>query len=549
MTDGTGAGSRVGRVVPRVVLVASIAVLALLAALSILNSFAANLSPDIALYLLHARTFVRTLDRFTLSHDSKGPLLAFFLAGPVRLFGANMCAAALAQLVAYAVAFACFYRLLRTYMRPAGAWVLSLLGICTTFSHCLWGGNARPEDFALAGLMVAFLGAWRRTRGWLVAGGVAAVCCGFMKSSLALTPLAVLAVGSVWPWPDGGDDGAPGGEERLQWGRAGRNLLWVGLGCAVAAALVLGWLAVFDSLPGWYRQTLEWPVEYRGSPSAALLPLQVRHALALVRLARLDYLFAAAVPGLAVGWLRGRHRLSALTCVFLVTELFRVFFEGANWNYTLTWAVFPLLIGAGLLGSGMREQPSSKHLAWMVPVYCLIPLLVVTAAAEARAFEYRLVRRLPSSYEYLAAGMREVGYRQGESVHPAGFDYQMILLLDAPRPPPVVWRHFNKVSQAEQAVTLREYEEAPPTWVIKETWRPASPPARLLGDVNEAYHLLWPGDSVSLGRERIGHGEVRRGQDLSPMLPGRVVYEKVLDIGCLQAWRLVDTDRPAPGRL
>ncbi|HZH49171.1 MAG TPA: hypothetical protein VFD86_05325, partial [Nitrospira sp.] len=43
--------------------------LAVLAALSVVNSFIGHMTPDVSIYLLHARTFVETLNRFTLSWD------------------------------------------------------------------------------------------------------------------------------------------------------------------------------------------------------------------------------------------------------------------------------------------------------------------------------------------------------------------------------------------------------------------------------------------------------------------------------------------------
>jgi len=51
-----------------------------LAALSVVNSFIVHMTPDISIYLLQARTFVETLNRFTPSWDNKGILLTFLLA-------------------------------------------------------------------------------------------------------------------------------------------------------------------------------------------------------------------------------------------------------------------------------------------------------------------------------------------------------------------------------------------------------------------------------------------------------------------------------------
>jgi len=89
--------------------------LAVLAALSVVNSFIGHMTPDISGYLLDTRTFVDTLNRFTLSWDSKGIMLMFLLALPVRIFGATMAAAALTQLCAHVAGLYFLFRVARSY--------------------------------------------------------------------------------------------------------------------------------------------------------------------------------------------------------------------------------------------------------------------------------------------------------------------------------------------------------------------------------------------------------------------------------------------------
>lgn len=124
--------------------------LLLLTVLFVVNSFIGHLTPDISIYLCHTRTFLETLDRFTLLHDSMGIFLIWALVAPVWLLGATVPAAAKAQLIAYGVALFCIYRIMRSFTRRIPALFIGWLCIVTVYSHVIWGGNTRPEDFALA---------------------------------------------------------------------------------------------------------------------------------------------------------------------------------------------------------------------------------------------------------------------------------------------------------------------------------------------------------------------------------------------------------------
>ncbi len=515
---------------------ALLASLGLLALLCIVNSFAKHLTPDNSIYLLHARTFVQTLDRFSLSHDSKGILLTLVLAPCVWIFGATMAAAASAQLVAYGVGFMCLYGLIRSYAYALDAAIICLLGICVVCSHLIWGGNARPEDFAVAYIAVALLASWRRTRGWLLLGGGMAACCLFTKTTLVLAPAAVLIAGCVVADSDAGS--TKGKQELREGARIVRHLLWAGLGFALVTTAILAWISLFDSLPGWYRQTIQWPATYRAASIPGLA--EISATLALARGSGLHYLLGISLLGLLVGWLKGARRLAVLVAVLLLAELLRIAIEGARWPYTLTIAILPMLVGASLLG--IRKGASRPSSLWHVaaPLFCLVPLLAVSARAEATAFELRLLRRLPSPCEYLAAQMHAAGYRQGESVFVLGNDYQLILLLGAPAPAPVLPLHYLDVSAEEQLATRRFYAQRPPVWVA--ALAPLAPADKLpiLGSVDGAYDVVLPTDAASL---RVSRPVEVAGSDLCPVLPHTAKYRALVDTGYRQIWRLAEVPR------
>ncbi len=520
---------------------ASIVLLGVLALVCIVNSFAGHLTPDNSIYLLHARTFVGTLDRFTLSHDSKGIMLTLALAPAVLVFGPSMAAAASAQLVAYGIGVLCIYWLVRSYTSPVGAVIVALLSLCIIFSHLLWGGNARPEDFAFAYTAVAILAAFRRTPRWLAVGGAMTACCLFTKTSLVLAPGAVLIAGCVILWARTRCIGSANGSLFAK--RAARGLLWVGIGFALFAVAMLAWIARFDSLHGWFRQTIQWPSEYR-SLSVPGLRQMLATAL-LIRRANLDYLLALALPGLMIGWLKGPRRLSTLAAVALAAELFRVAVEGARWPYTLTVMVIPMLIGSSMFGLARNESRRLSFLGWMVPLYCLIPVLLATAYAEGMAFRYRVFNRIPSPYEHLATVMRDAGYRPGDPVFVAGNDFQIILLLRAPRPYPVLPLHYHSVSQPEKSATRQYYKQHPPEWVVRKASRPKSGKLPIKGGVDYAYHVFFAAEDASVLAD--DPAEVR-GSGLSSELPESAEYRKVIDTGVLQVWRLTAGTMTTSGR-
>lgn len=518
--------------------------------LFVINSYTHHITPDISAYLLQTRTFVQTLDRFSLSHDSKGIMLMLGLAPTVGIFGAKMVAAATAQLAAYIVCFACFYRLVRSYLSPLGAAVITLIGLCTVFSYLIWGGNARPEDFALGYTSLALLAAYLRTPKWLAVGGVMAALCLFTKTTLILAPSAILLAGCLFDYTSGS------AHVDLKFSRlisgVVRNLLWVCAGFALTAGILVAWIALFDSLPLCYRQTIQWPAEYRH----AKLPdfSSVFAALKLFRSCHLHYLFAASLLGLCYGWLKGLKRLAVLSAVFLLSEFVRVTFEGALWPYTLTGAVIPMLIGTTMFGVQRQASPYSTISRLLVPLCCLFYFLGVSVRAECKAFEFRILRHLPSPYEYLAAQMYATGYQSGDTIFVNGNDYQIFLLMGAPPPAPVLPRVFLEVSPQEQLATRHYYEVHNPEWVIIDERnflegsvvipRLQTAKQQIVGNVDYAYHVVSSANDESI---RVRNLTEESGVNLCPILPISAKYRAVLETGTLQVWRLIKGPTPSSG--
>lgn len=516
------------------------ALVGLLAALCVANSFTGHLSPDNSIYLLHARTFAQTLDRFTLSHDSKGFLLCLVLAPTVMAFGATMVAAAIPQFVAHGVACLCLFSIARSFASARGAATLALLCLCAVHSHLIWGGNVRPEDFALGYTAIALWGAWRGTPGGLFLGGAACACCLFTKTPLALAPAVVLAGGCLVPPRPAG---AEGGSRDIgpAW-EIGRRAWWAGLGFGLVTAAVLTWVSLFDNLAGMVHQCVQWPAEYRRLHVPGLT--EIKGAMRLINRTGLTILLVVSFFGLLRGGLRGPRRLSLLLALALLGELLRITVEGARWPYTLTVAVLPMLLGSGVLLAEREKASRSRFPVVIPPLFALLPVLALSVPAEAHAFIYRIWMQRPSPHEHLAAQMRVAGYREGDAVLPLLNDCQIILLLNAPRPYPLLPLDFKRTPKQERMAAQRHYRLFPPPWVVtrmrKSKWRSGT----IQGGVDRAYFVVMtPGDASVPPRDRVDCN----GADLSPLLPDSTAYRTVLDTGYLKAWRLVEGVSVPPG--
>ncbi len=537
--------------VPWLVLVewACAAALAGFASVCILNTYVGHLTPDNSIYLLHARTFVNEWNRFTASHDSKGFMLTLVLAPFVRLLGATMAAGATAQCITYLLACLCIYSIARTYASKAGALLIASTALCLVHSHYIWGGNMRPEDFALGYVAVALYTALRTSPGWRFAGGVMVSLCFFTKTSLVLAPGALLASAVVL-------DAARTLPQSRQQGLLlplrvfVRQGFWPGLGFGLTSLAILTWIVLFDDVSGWYRQTIEWPAEYRGT---ALTAEGLRRMATLLRWGRLDYLLLACIPGLVAGWAFGRRRLSILLGVLLSVEFFRTAFEGGKWPYTLTVSIMALVLGTSLLGLLFCKPKALRLVGILIPLYCMGPALGGTALAEANAVRYRLVEGLPEPFEHLAAEMRKAGYTDGESVFEASNGCQIILLLNAPPPAPVLSHHFQYVSEAEKSAARSQYAQDPPEWVVTVNDRlveristDAAASRFIMGSQNYAYSVMVPDEQALPEPLREADEGRRKGDFLSPMLPASAQYVNVARCLCLDAWRLVKDSQPCP---
>ena len=515
-----------------------------LAALSVVNSFIGNMTPDISIYLLHARTFVETLNRFTFSWENKGILLTFLLAPAVRLFGPTVWAAALVQLCAYAVVSYFLYRILRRFAPRSSSWLIVLIGICVVFSSDLWGAKARPEDFALACGAICLYAALRAAPRWWIAGGAMIGCCALMKTTLVAAPAAVLLAAAV---ADALKPTVPTAPKR---GRSFAstlfgNLARIAAGFLVVVGLALAWIALFDNLGRCWLQTVAWPLHSRGR---SMLDFQLYvSAVRLILECRLEFLLAGCIAGLAYGWHKGFRRAALLVGVFLAAEFLRIAAEGAQFPYLVTLMIVPMLVGASFFGCGGNGL-ARRSLAWIAPLALLAPVLLTACAQQARAFELRAVKRLPSSSEYLAERMRP-RYRPGETVLVTFNEHHILLLLNAPRPEPILQLHFSPegAPEEERLRTIRHYAEFPPDWIV--THHSAKNPVeyKTLGWLNGPYYVyLRPSEaSLETAARKVSATPPRAGGDLTPMVPTSRLYRLEVDIGPIQAWHLMPAAKAA----
>ncbi len=488
-------------------------------------SFAVHITPDASIYLLHARTFTETLNRFTLSHDSKGIMLMFLLALPVKCLGATMAAGALAQAVAYLVAAGVIIWLMRRQVGAAIA--LAALWMIVAFSPLMWGGRVRPEDFGIAFIMLALLGASRDSRwGIVLCGAMAAMGC-FTKTSLLLSPLLVGIAGCLV---------GPRGRER------GTRLLLLAVGFAAVAVVVLAWIVLLDDAGQWFRQTLQWPSEYkRAVDKAGLSRVSVGNLLALLQVGRLQWLFVGTVSGLFYGWKRGAGRLVVLLAVLLFAECLRVVVEGEPWHYAVAGMLPPMVLGAALCGLQRDGRMSMRGVG--VVLILLSPVLAATLPDAAHATRLRLVEDTKAPLEVLAEFMAP-HYRAGEQIMVSGQDYQVLLHLDAPRPYPVLPLHLHAVSREEREATVRHFLQRPPEWIIDSRPVTSPVPFRSVGHPDALTYAYVSIDESEWEKPRTGLSPGARYPTRRPAanLPCKLLrefpYHLVVDTGLHQAWRL-----------
>ncbi|HKC96086.1 MAG TPA: glycosyltransferase family 39 protein [Nitrospira sp.] len=513
--------------------------LAVLAALSVVNSFIGHMTPDISGYLLDARTFVETLNRFTLSWDSKGIMLMFLLALPVRVFGATMAAAALTQLCAHVAGLYFLFRVARSYADRWSSGLLVLLATCVIYSSSIWGGRVRPENFAFACCAGCLYAGLRAKPKWWIAGGAMTASCLFLKISLAFAPGVTLITATI---EDAISQGSPRGKQQtLFLSTLARDLGWVLLGFAAIAGAVLTWIVAFDDLGQMYRQTIEFPMEnsrtYYGPRFQNISFL--RTPIDLLAESRLEFLFVGCLPGLVYGWFKGFRREASLFGVLLMTECLRVAIERSAYPYLLTIMLAPMLLGVAFFGSGKKDSTTSM-LGWIAPLCLLVPLLIPTAREQVSTFDLRVVKRLPAPYEYLAQQLSP-RYRPGELIYVNANDQQIVLWLNAPRPFPIRYDTFvMATSQEERSRTVKQYQERPPNWIITREPQHSSVTFETWGSVDGAYHVYLPtGTSIRSGdTTRHDPPPSRTGSSLAVVGSPSSTYTLEVDTGYLQAWHL-----------
>ncbi len=488
-------------------------------------SFVVHITPDASIYLLHARTFTETLNRFTLSHDSKGIMLMFLLALPVRLLGATMAAGALAQAVAYLVTASVMVWLMRRQLGMAIA--LASLWMIAAFSPLMWGGRVRPEDFGIAFSMLALLGASRDTRCGVVLCGAMTAMAFFTKTSLVLSPLVLGIVGCLV---------GAGGRERVL------RLAVLAGGFMAVTAVVIGWIALMDDPGQWFRQTLQWPAEYKRTVGKAMFSLEsVGNLFALLQAGRLQWLFIGSVGGLLCAWRRGGNRLALFVGALLLSECLRVVVEGEPWHYAVAGLVPPMVLGCSL--SGCRENHRGAPMGVGVVLILLSPVLAATLPDAVHVAQLRMIEQARTPEEVLVDRMAP-HYRPGEQIMVGGQDYQLLLHLNAPRPYPVLPLHMSMVSTEERERAERHFFSQPPEWIIDS--RPATSPIpfRCVGGPDDLAYVYASADPSELAEPRSGiplgaRHPVRRP---APNLPSKLLreypYHLAVDTGLHQAWKL-----------
>jgi hypothetical protein len=365
-------------------------------------------------------------------------------------------------------------------------------------------------------------------------------CCLLLKITLVLAPGTVIVAAVV---AEGISETSAHPDQRWTAFLSALTtpLFWVSVGFIAVVGATVGWIAVFDDPVQGYRQTIQWPIEYRGSPALSLSSFV--NAFGLLERCSLQFVFAGCIPGLIYGWFTGLRRQAFLAAMLLGAEFLRISIESAASPYLTIPIVVPMLIGSSLFGSS-RQKSAASMLAWMVPLYLLAPLLIPTIRDQAKTFELRAVKQLPAPYEYLAEQMR-ARYQPGERIFVNEIDEQILLLLNAPRPFPILFVHFRNVSKEEQERTLKHYKAQPPDWIISSDPNHSPVKFATLGSVDESYDVYLPStasrkpiDTRARAGSSIGTEEHRvQSADFVGAMSKQYILE--VDTGYLQAWHLV----------
>lgn len=439
--------------------------------MALLLGFLQPLASDTSVYLLHTRTLLETGNRYIDSHDNKGPLMVWLTAPAVRLLGANALAAGLIRALAALGVAALAFRLLRQSGWYSGSYAfhIAALAAALPYSAVLWGDSLRPEIYAavLNALILLLLHRNRRLDAGFV--GVLAACVIFLKSILVLPALLMMGGSLALDWVH---------NKKVPWAR----LVSMALGTLLASGLILGWLALFDSLPEFYRQTLQWPAEYRRTVELTNFEGQtglVPRLLAIYRASddpgrialypakvALTLLRSGIWPYILLGggliWLRRipKERLAQLALLWMVGLLFELGLEHRRWPYPAAGLLLPLLLWLALAPFGRRGENGRLAAIWIAS-----GLLVAGLGWEAlRTIPARLRGQPLAPYEVLANHLRPL-YTPGESLLVLDNNYALHLLLPAPKPYRILPAGAAMISEAERDDMRLALEHSPPQWI------------------------------------------------------------------------------------
>ena len=445
--------------------------------LAVVVAFLQPMAPDTSVYLLHTRTLLETGTRYVESHDNKGPVMVWLTAPAVAALGATTEAAAVLRLTTTLLAAVLLYRILRrTTSRDPGTLAgAMLLGAALPFSALLWGDSLRPELYALVLNATILWAGYRRTAAsaFLAAALTAAIV--FMKSILALPALLMLL---GWLVRDVLDTRRP------PW----KTMCMMVAGGGLAMAAMLGWLHRHDFLPDWYRQTLEWPAEYRQVVAAEPHAVTDTSSLAARLLALYKssddpgrpWLMPIKIPItllrsqvwpllLLLAWLLWKQRAAGLpahtmTWCWLLGVILELGLEHRRWPYPAASLIAPCLVAIiQLAPSGWSDRHLLRRI-WLASAILLAGL--VWEAARLVPGRWHGVPMSP--YEALTGAMRPL-YEPGEDVLILDNNVSLYLSLPAPRPHPILAVHAAMVNDTERETLRRHLLTNPPRWLTGKT--------------------------------------------------------------------------------
>ena len=319
--------------------------------------------------------------------------------------------------------------------------------------------------------------------------------------------------------------------------------LFAAAGFFALALVVVGWMFFMDNLAGWYRQTIQWPSAYRCGATPLCAYLQgVIHACERLNKAGLAPLAALACAGCVAGWLKGPRPLVVLLAAWMAAEMCRNTLESWPWMYLVSGLLPPMILASSMTAL-ILPKPLRTLCAWLLPVVALAHPLWVTAAGEGDVLRWRVLERTQTPMEQLAAQMRMM-YQSGETVFVTGNDMTVPLILNAPRPYPLLALHYPYVPEREQDRAAVYHLQHPPKWIIDRDPARSAVGFSLKGSLDDLCFRYAPG-TEGAGRKGFKEGDLyappeklmRDGQAL--LMQG--TYRLAADIGYAQAWRRNDS--------